>query len=178
MDILTAAALSRWLMTDERLHRAARMFLDAAKAKGLKVATAESCTAGLVAACMGEVPGASWVLERGFVTYSNEAKAEMLGVPAELIATHGAVSAEVARAMAEGALLRSQADLAVAITGIAGPDGGSAEKPVGLVHFAAKRRGRETVHVEKRFGDIGRINVQHESVARAFQMLMELMERQ
>src|SRR5262249_12983856 len=155
-------------MFEDRLNRAARTFLDAARAKQLTVATAESCTAGLMAACMGEVPGASLVLERGFVTYSNAAKVEMLGVPAELIDAHGAVSAEVVRAMAEGALARSQADLAVAITGIAGPDGGTAEKPVGLVHFASMRRGRAVMHEEQRFGNLGRLNVQAESVATAF----------
>jgi len=175
MDIFGARALSRERMFEDRLNRAARAFLDAAKARKLTVATAESCTAGLVAACMGEVPGASWVLERGFVTYSNAAKIEMLGVPAALIEAHGAVSAEVARAMAEGALARSQADLAVAITGIAGPDGGSAEKPVGLVHFGSMRRGQPVRSSEQRFGDIGRQNVQAESVAHAFNLLMDLL---
>ena len=163
-------------MFEDRLNRAARSFLDAARSQRLTLATAESCTAGLVAACVGEVPGCSDVLERGFVVYSNAAKTEMLGVPAALIAVKGAVSAEVACALAEGALARSQADLAVAITGIAGPDGGSAEKPVGLVHFAAMRRGRAVVHEEMRFGDLGRLSVQAESVAHAFRMLMALMD--
>lgn len=163
-------------MFEDRLNRAARTFLDAAKGKKLTVATAESCTAGLVAACMGEVPGASLVLERGFVVYSNAAKVEMLGVPGELIDAHGAVSAEVARAMAEGALARSQADLAVAITGIAGPNGGTPEKPVGLVHFATMRRGRPVVHEEQRFGDLGRLYVQAESVTTAFRLLMRLLD--
>ena len=105
-------------------------------ARGWKIATAESCTGGLVAGLLTDIPGSSAVVERGFVTYSNEAKTELIGVPAELIATHGAVSEAVARAMAEGALARSHADVAVAITGIAGPDGGSEQKPVGTVVFA------------------------------------------
>ena len=111
------------------------------KAKKLMVATAESCTGGLVAGALTEIAGSSAVVDRGFVTYTNEAKAEMLGVPAERWRRHGAVSRETAEAMAKGALAHSRADLAVAITGIAGPGGGSAEKPVGLVHFAAASRG-------------------------------------
>lgn len=109
--------------------------------RGLKLATAESCTGGLIAACLTEIPGSSDVVERGMVTYSNQAKTELLGVPAALIERHGAVSAEVAAAMAEGALARSAADLAVAATGIAGPGGGSATKPVGLVFIGVARRG-------------------------------------
>lgn len=142
----------------------------------LKLVTAESCTAGLIAATLGAVPGASRVLERGFVTYSNEAKAEVLGVPADLIASKGAVSAEVARAMAEGALKQSRADLAVAVTGIAGPDGGSADKPVGLVHLAAARRGGARLHEERRFGDLGRRQVQAETVLAAFDLVARLID--
>jgi nicotinamide-nucleotide amidase len=142
----------------------------------LKLVTAESCTAGLIAATLGAVPGASRVLERGFVTYSNEAKAEVLGVPADLIASKGAVSAEVARAMAEGALKQSRADLAVAVTGIAGPDGGSADKPVGLVHLAAARRGGARLHEERRFGDLGRQQVQAETVLAAFDLVARLID--
>lgn len=115
-------------------------------------------------------------MDRGFVTYSNEAKTEMLGVPAELIAANGAVSAEVARAMAEGALAHSGADVAVAVTGIAGPDGGSAEKPVGLVHLAAARRGGATLHEEKRFGNLGRETVQAETVLAAFVLLSRVLD--
>ncbi|BAE51352.1 CinA family protein [Paramagnetospirillum magneticum] len=114
--------------------------------RGEHLATAESCTGGLVAAVLTAIAGSSSVMERGFVTYSNEAKTEMLGVPAALIAAHGAVSREVAQAMAEGALAHSRADAAVAITGIAGPGGGTADKPVGLVHFALARRGADTRH--------------------------------
>jgi nicotinamide-nucleotide amidase len=144
------------------------------KAGGLTIATAESCTGGLIAASLAAVPGASAALERGFVTYSNEAKTEMLGVPAELIRQHGAVSREVALAMVEGALARSPADLAVAVTGIAGPDGGSAEKPVGLVHIAAARRDGERLHEEMRYGDIGRHEIQGRTVADALRMLSRL----
>src|SRR3990172_4722477 len=118
------------------LEEAARLIADL-RGRALKLATAESCTGGLVAGLLTEVAGASDVLERGFVTYSNAAKIGMLGVDPELLRRHGAVSAEVARAMAEGALRCSAADVAVAVTGIAGPSGGTAEKPVGLVHFAA-----------------------------------------
>ena len=164
------------LMFPEHLAQAARDFLKAAQDRKLLLATAESCTGGLIAACVCEIPGCSATLERGFVTYSNEAKADMLGVPMTLIQSKGAVSAEVARAMAEGALAHSQADIAIAVTGIAGPDGGSAEKPVGLVHFSAARKGRPALHEEHRFGDIGRLNVQAKSVETAFRLLMRLLD--
>jgi nicotinamide-nucleotide amidase len=123
---------------------------------GLMVVTAESCTGGLIAGLLTEIPGSSNVVERGFVVYSNAAKEELLGVRASTLARHGAVSEETARAMAEGALEASRADVAVSVTGIAGPDGGTAAKPVGLVHFACARRGAATVAREERFGDIGR----------------------
>jgi nicotinamide-nucleotide amidase len=131
---------------------------------GLMAATAESCTGGLIAALLTEIPGSSSVLERGFVVYSNAAKEELLGVPAETLAKHGAVSERTARAMAEGALAQSRAEVAVSVTGIAGPDGGAAAKPVGLVHFACARRGAPTVAREERFGDIGRDAVRLASV--------------
>ena len=131
------------------------------------LATAESCTGGLVAALLTDVPGSSAAFERGFVTYSNAAKAEMLGVDPALIAAEGAVSAAVARGMASGALAHSRADAAVSITGVAGPGGGTAAKPVGLVHFACARRGGSVVAVERRFGDIGRSAVRLASVAEA-----------
>ncbi len=134
------------------------------RAAGLMAATAESCTGGLIAALLTEIPGSSTVLERGFVVYSNAAKQELLGVPAETLASQGAVSRETAVAMAEGALRASRAEIAVSITGIAGPDGGSAAKPVGLVHFACARRGVPTVAREERFGDIGREAVRLASV--------------
>jgi nicotinamide-nucleotide amidase len=131
---------------------------------GLMAATAESCTGGLIAGLLTEIPGSSSVLERGFVVYSNAAKEELLGVPAETLAKHGAVSERTARAMAEGALAQSRAEVAVSVTGIAGPDGGTAAKPVGLVHFACARRGAPTVAREERFGDIGRDAVRLASV--------------
>lgn len=137
----------------------------------LKIATAESCTGGLVAALLTEIPGSSAVMERGFVTYSNEAKSDLIGVPAELIAVHGAVSEPVARAMAEGALKSSRADVAVAITGIAGPGGATATKPVGLVHFGLARKGAETRHLERRYGDLGRETVRRRAVEDALVLL-------
>ena len=145
--------------------------LCACDAAELMVATAESCTGGMVAAALTDIPGSSSVVERGFVTYSNEAKSELLGVPATMIATHGAVSEQVARAMAEGALAHSRADLAVSITGIAGPGGGSASKPEGLVHFACARKGHPTAHARIEFGAIGRDRVRHASVIQALTML-------
>lgn len=143
------------------------------EATGLMIATAESCTGGMVIAALTDIPGSSAVVERGFVTYSNAAKSELLGVPPELIAAHGAVSEPVARAMAEGALSASPADLAVAITGIAGPGGGTPAKPEGLVHFACARRGRPTTHARVAFGAIGRDAVRAASVLRALEMLGE-----
>ena len=142
--------------------------------RGLKLATAESCTGGLIAAVLTEVPGSSAVFERGFVTYSNAAKTEAIGVPAALIERHGAVSEDVARAMAAGALDRSDADIAVAVTGIAGPGGGSAAKPVGLVHLAGARRGGAVRHLDLRTGDIGRGAIRRATVAEAFSLLRAL----
>lgn len=157
-------------MTPELKQRAAAL-LAAYERQGLKIATAESCTGGLVAALLTEIAGSSAVVERGFVTYSNEAKTELIGVPADLIAQHGAVSEPVARAMAEGALAHSWADVAVAITGVAGPGGGSVEKPVGLVHFGLARKGAETVHLERRYGDLGRESVRRSAVQDALMLL-------
>jgi nicotinamide-nucleotide amidase len=134
------------------------------KAAGLMAVTAESCTGGLIAGLLTEIPGSSMMLERGFVVYSNAAKQELLGVPVETLARYGAVSSETAVAMAEGALRASRAEIAVSVTGIAGPDGGTAEKPVGLVHFACARRGKPTVARQERFGAIGRGAVRLASV--------------
>lgn len=153
------------------LRDRAAALLEAYRAKGLKIATAESCTGGLVAALLTEISGSSAVVERGFVTYSNEAKTESIGVPADLLAAHGAVSEPVARAMAEGALAHSRADVAVGITGVAGPTGGTVAKPVGLVHFGLARRGGETVHLERRYGDLGRENVRRRAVEDALLLL-------
>jgi nicotinamide-nucleotide amidase len=142
------------------------------KMRSLKIATAESCTGGLVAAALTDIAGSSEVFDRGFVTYSNEAKMEMLGVPAGTLAAHGAVSAETARAMAQGALAHSAADISVAITGIAGPGGGSAEKPVGLVHFACASRDRGVIHVERRFGPLSRTEIRQAALDQALDMLV------
>lgn len=149
--------------------------LSVCRKRGELIATAESCTGGLVAATITSIPGCSDCFERGFVTYSNVAKSEMLGVPAWLIERHGAVSEDVARAMAGGALTHSRASLAVSITGIAGPDGGTAEKPVGLVHFAAGRRDEPILHQMAMFGDLGRREVQRRSVEQALKLLRSLL---
>ncbi len=138
-------------MFDDAIKERAVAVLDRYRADGLKLATAESCTGGLIVASLTEIAGSSDVVERGFVTYSNEAKTELLGVPAALIAEMGAVSAEVAEAMAEGALAQSHADAAVSVTGIAGPGGGTEEKPVGLVYLGACRRGGSPRHLRRVF---------------------------
>jgi nicotinamide-nucleotide amidase len=145
--------------------------LDKCRASGVKIATAESCTGGMVAALLTTIAGSSDVFDCGFVTYSNEAKMGMLGVSPEIISEYGAVSRECALAMVHGAILKSAATLAVSITGIAGPGGGSAAKPVGLVHFACARRNGTTLHREERFGDIGRDGVRKASVEVALDLL-------
>jgi nicotinamide-nucleotide amidase len=159
-------------MNDENLALAARL-LAACRAKELKLATAESCTGGLIAGALTEIAGSSDVFERGFVTYSNDAKSASLGVPAEMIAGRGAVSEHVARAMAEGALRKSLADIAIACTGIAGPGGGSPGKPVGLVHIAVARGDGVTFHSEKRYGELGRGAVRQATVRDALLMALE-----
>ncbi|MEQ1695583.1 MAG: CinA family protein [Hyphomicrobiaceae bacterium] len=140
------------------------------------ICTAESCTGGLIAGLLTEVPGASDVVDRGFVTYSNGAKTGLLGVPGALIEGHGAVSAETASAMASGALLHSPCDLAVAVTGVAGPGGGSPDKPVGLVHLAAQLRGRTPVFHVLRLGDIGRSMVRLETVRAALRLCHQALD--
>jgi nicotinamide-nucleotide amidase len=150
---------------------AAKRLLALARARGLKIATAESCTGGLVAGALTDIPGSSDVVERGFVTYSNEAKREMLGVPLATLTKFGAVSRQTAEAMARGALKHSDAHLAVAITGIAGPGGATPGKPVGLVHFAAAARGGRLIRRARKFGDIGRRRVRQKSVDEALAML-------
>lgn len=158
-------------MFDRDLCAQSEDVLGALREAGLKAATAESCTGGLIAAVLTEIGGSSDVVDRGFVTYSNDAKTECLGVPADLIVRHGAVSEEVARAMAEGALQRSMADVAVAVTGIAGPGGGSVEKPVGLVHLAVARSGSETLHRRLTLGDVGRSTVRLQTVKAALALI-------
>ncbi|WP_330082511.1 CinA family protein [Methylocystis iwaonis] len=143
-----------------------------AKTRGFRVATAESCTGGLVSAALTDIPGASDVFDRGFVTYSNAAKIDMLGVSDAILAAHGAVSAETAQAMARGALEHSLADVAVAITGVAGPGGGTPQKPVGLVHFACARRGGEVVALERRFGPLPRRDIRLAAVDQALDLMI------
>jgi nicotinamide-nucleotide amidase len=153
----------------------AEALLQACRERSITLATAESCTGGLIAATLIEVPGSSDVVDRGFVTYSNAAKTDMLGVPAALIAAEGAVSEAVARVMALNALARSRAGIAVAVTGIAGPGGGSPDKPVGLVHLAAARRDGKILTRVLRAGDIGRAEVRQATVAEAFDLVRALL---
>lgn len=161
-------------MSDSATRALSRSLLDLCRMRKLKIATAESCTGGLVAAALTEVPGSSDVVDRGFVTYSNEAKHAMIGVETAKLETFGAVSKEVAIAMAFGALEYADVDLAVAITGIAGPGGATPGKPVGLVHFAVAARDGRITHREQRFGAVGRANVRHQSVIEALKMLIEM----
>ncbi len=163
-------------MFSAELIMAARLLLADAEERRLRLTTAESCTGGLVAALLTEIPGSSSVYERGFVTYSNRAKQEMLGVPGDLIADCGAVSEPVARAMAEGALREAHAQIAVAITGIAGPGGGTSMKPVGLVHLAAARENRALIHVACRYGDIGRNGIRLAAVETALGLIRQMMD--
>ena len=164
-------------MFPQDIEASAAAVIQAAIKAGVMVATAESCTGGLVSGALTAVAGSSAVLDRGFVTYSNEAKAELLGVTEDLLTQFGAVSEPVARAMALGAVTRSRASASVSITGVAGPGGGSAEKPVGLVHFAAVGPSGVVVHVERRFGDIGREAVRLESVRVALALLLDAAEK-
>lgn len=159
-------------MGENTLDRLAAAVLAACRKQGLTLATAESCTGGMVAAALTEIAGSSDVVERGFVTYSNRAKEELLAVPPPLIAAHGAVSAEVAEAMARGALSRAPVDLAVAITGVAGPGGGSAAKPVGLVWFGSGRKGGPIATEHHVFpGD--RVAVRRAATQRALELLLQ-----
>jgi nicotinamide-nucleotide amidase len=164
-------------VTSKALRRAATAVLESFRECGLKIATAESCTGGLVAGALTEIAGSSDVVDRGFVTYSNEAKHAMLGVPTSTLKRYGAVSAQTAKAMAAGALKNSLADVTVAITGIAGPGGGSKQKPVGLVHFAAASRDGHRIARAKRYGNIGRSRVRERSVAEALLILTEMVRQ-
>jgi len=163
--------MSMW--PDDIEQAAARLISDFT-ARGLLVATAESCTGGLIAGALTEIAGSSAVVDRGFVTYSNEAKTALLRVRPETLSVHGAVSRETALEMVEGALAASRADCAVAVTGIAGPGGGSADKPVGLVHLAAARRSGRTLHRAMHYGEIGRHEIRLATVRTALEMLAEL----
>jgi nicotinamide-nucleotide amidase len=163
---------------DQELFEQARSLLDLCRTKKLMIATAESCTGGLLAATLTDVAGSSDVFERGFVTYSNDAKQVMLGVAPGTLEIYGAVSRETAQAMATGALAHAPVDLTVSVTGIAGPQGAVAGKPVGLVHFAAASRGGQLVHDERKYGDIGRAQVRRASVEQALAMLREIAERE
>lgn len=159
-------------MTDlTPLHPLAGEILENARAGNLMITAAESCTGGLVSALLTELAGSSAVFDRGFITYTNEAKIELLGVPQDMLAAYGAVSSNVAEAMAEGALLRSQADIAVSITGVAGPGGGTAEKPVGLVHFAIATRNNGTTPFVRNFSDSGRSSVRLNAAAYALEII-------
>ncbi len=160
------------LFSSKIMEQAAHL-LDLARDKGIRIATAESCTGGLIAGALTAIPGSSDVFERGFVVYSNQAKTELLQVPAAMIVEKGAVSAEVARTMAEGALRNSAAGIAVSCTGIAGPGGGTAAKPVGLVHLAVKILNGEARGVECRFGEASREDIRIGTVAAALQLLSE-----
>lgn len=159
---------------DAKLRAAAKHLLDVCRAHGLRVATAESCTGGLVAGALTEIPGSSDVVERGFVVYSNAAKETMLGVPAATLKRYGAVSEQTAVAMAAGALRNSQADISVAITGVAGPGGGTKLKPVGLVYFAAASSDGRRLERRRLFGKIGRRRVRERSVLQALELMQIL----
>lgn len=162
-------------MFPDRLRNLALLILDDAEQARLKIATAESCTGGLVAALFTDIPGSSTVFERGFVTYSNKAKEEMLGVPGDVLADYGAVSEPVSRMMAEGAMKNSRANIAVGITGVAGPGGGTKMKPVGLVHVACARENRAVVHEMLQLGDIGRSAIRMEAVETALKLIQAQM---
>ena len=165
-------------MADREVSDAAVALLELCKKKKLTLATAESCTGGLVAAAISEISGSSAVLDRGFVTYSNEAKQQMLGVTPSTIDVYGAVSTECAEEMAKGALAHAQVDLAVSITGIAGPTGATPGKPIGLVCFCAASRSGRTISHDRKFGDIGRTKVRRASVLQALAMLQELADKE
>ena len=158
-------------MFDDTLRQSAAELLSDLQARSMMLATAESCTGGLISALLTEIPGSSAVVERAFVTYSNEAKMECIGVPNALLESHGAVSEQVARAMAEGAVAHSNAQIAVAVTGIAGPGGETPNKPVGLVHIAVAMADHPTAHQESRYGDIGRSEVRLATVRSAIDLL-------
>ena len=163
-------------MFSAKLVEQAKELLDDCKAKGVRIATAESCTGGLIIACLTEVAGSSAVVDRGFVTYDNGAKTELLDVPAHLFSEVGAASEEVSSAMAEGALRHSSADIAVSCTGIAGPSGGTEAKPVGYVHLACAAKGKPTLHMQRTYGDLGRSEVRARTTEDAFALIRQQLE--
>lgn len=164
-------------MFDRQLIIEAQDTLKMLREGGLMLVTAESCTGGLIAGLLTSIAGSSDIVERGFVTYSNEAKSEMLDVPPALIEQYGAVSEQVAREMAEGALRNSRANMSISVTGIAGPGGGSEQKPVGLVHLACARTQLPTHHVRMIYGDIGRNEVRHAAIGTALAMIRQLISQ-
>jgi nicotinamide-nucleotide amidase len=163
-------------MFPDHLIMGARLILGDCADRRLKIATAESCTGGLIAACLTEVAGSSKVVERAFVVYSNRAKEDMLGVPGDVIADSGAVSEAVVRMMAEGALKESRANISIAVTGIAGPGGGTPMKPIGTVHLAAARENHAIIHEMHQFGDIGRSEIRLRTVEAAFELLRRIID--
>jgi nicotinamide-nucleotide amidase len=165
-------------MLDKDTKAAAEALLELCKKRKLTLATAESCTGGLLAAVLTDIPGSSTMVERGFVTYSNDSKQQMLGVTPMTLEKFGAVSKETAEAMAKGVLAHAKVELAVSITGIAGPTGAMPGKPIGLVHFAAASRSGRLVHHDRKFGDLGRSEVRRRSVLQAIEMLSELAEKE
>ena len=165
------------MTTPDAHQQIAERILVEARKRGLRIATAESCTGGMVSAALTDIAGSSDVFERGFVTYSNESKQAMLGVPADTIDAHGAVSTQTARAMAEGAIRNSRADIAVSITGVAGPGGGSVEKPVGLVCFAIARKDQATLERRQQFIDGGRTAIRLDATRMALEMLLDAATR-
>ncbi|MEO0983651.1 MAG: CinA family protein [Pseudomonadota bacterium] len=162
-------------MFPDRIRNLALLVSDDARQKRLKIATAESCTGGLLAGLLTEFSGSSDVLERGYAVYSNRAKQDVLGVPGDMLADYGAVSEPVARAMAEGCLEHSRANIAVSITGIAGPGGGTPMKPVGTVHLACARENNAILHEVRQFGDIGRSEVRMASLEVALELIQAQM---
>jgi len=161
-------------MFSDEIKTLAAEILILCRAKGLKIATAESCTGGLIIGALTEITGSSDVVDRGFVTYTNRAKMECLGLSADTLKIDGAVSPEVAIAMTKGAIKYSSANIAVSVTGIAGPDGGSDHKPVGLVYMAVIKRGGEALHQMHKFGDLGRDKVREVTIIAALKLLKEI----
>ena len=163
-------------MYPDDITELSRYLLELGRKKNLLVTTAESCTGGQIAGALVTIDGASLVFERGFVTYSNEAKSECLGIAFDLIESFGAVSEEIAWAMAEGAIANSRADVSVSVTGVAGPGGGTPDKPVGLVHMAAARKGHKILHQRHIFAGLDRAGVQEATVRAALQLMITQME--